>query len=376
MLSRLSLRARLLLGVIAIAFAGLVTADVATYAALKSFLIDRVDTALNSVHQGVEASSSRRAGGGARRGAGRREHPGRVQPDPRLLPRAEDARRGGGDEGVLHPAVRTVAARAGREAARDDRASDAADHAAGRPLHFFTVPAVSGGGSYRVRASTEARDPTHVLLIAAPLNDVNSTLHRLLLIELGVTVAVLCTMILLGLWIVRLGLRPLEKMGKTAGAIAAGDLSRRVEPAERAHGDRPARARAQLDARAHRGGGDRARRLAAGARGVGEQAPALRRRRLARAPHAARSRASLRRALHARRLEAPGRSRAVDEGHQPRVRAHERPRRGPAAPGAPRRGAPARAQEPVDARRRRRRGARDGPDARARRGRWRSRSPR
>src|SRR6476660_6032391 len=51
--SRLSLRARLLLGVIAIAFAGLVTADVATYAALKSFLIDRVDSTLNSVHQGV-----------------------------------------------------------------------------------------------------------------------------------------------------------------------------------------------------------------------------------------------------------------------------------------------------------------------------------
>src|SRR3954447_1534760 len=54
MLARLSLRARLLLGVIAIAFAGLVTADVATYASLKSFLINRVDSTLDSVHQGVE----------------------------------------------------------------------------------------------------------------------------------------------------------------------------------------------------------------------------------------------------------------------------------------------------------------------------------
>jgi two-component system OmpR family sensor kinase len=33
------------------------------------------------------------------------------------------------------------------------------------------------------------------------------------------------------LWLVRLGLRPLEGIGATAGAIAAGDLSRRVEPA-------------------------------------------------------------------------------------------------------------------------------------------------
>ena len=37
----------------------------------------------------------------------------------------------------------------------------------------------------------------------------------------------------LGAWlIVRLGLRPLDRIGETAGAIAAGDLSRRVEPAE------------------------------------------------------------------------------------------------------------------------------------------------
>jgi two-component system OmpR family sensor kinase len=33
------------------------------------------------------------------------------------------------------------------------------------------------------------------------------------------------------LWLVRLSLRPLEGIGATAGAIAAGDLSRRVEPA-------------------------------------------------------------------------------------------------------------------------------------------------
>src|SRR4029079_6919350 len=34
------------------------------------------------------------------------------------------------------------------------------------------------------------------------------------------------------MWVVRIGLRPLETMGETAGAIAAGDLSRRVEPAD------------------------------------------------------------------------------------------------------------------------------------------------
>src|SRR6185369_10336147 len=36
----------------------------------------------------------------------------------------------------------------------------------------------------------------------------------------------------LGLWVVRLGLRPLGEIEDTAAAIAAGDLSRRVERAE------------------------------------------------------------------------------------------------------------------------------------------------
>ena len=55
--------------------------------------------------------------------------------------------------------------------------------------------------------------------------------------------------------VVRVGLRPLERIGDTAGAIAAGDLTRRVEPARRA-GPRSARLGlgAQRDARPDRGG--------------------------------------------------------------------------------------------------------------------------
>ena len=47
-----------------------------------------------------------------------------------------------------------------------------------------------------------------------------------------VTRAVLAALAALGLWVVRLGLRPLDAIGTTAAAIAAGDLSRRVERAE------------------------------------------------------------------------------------------------------------------------------------------------
>src|SRR5258707_741709 len=71
-----------------------------------------------------------------------------------------------------------------------------------------------------------------LLLLAPPRSDGDSPLPRLLLIELLVTAAVVAGIVLLGLWIVRLGLRPLEAIGRTADAIAAGDLSQRVERAE------------------------------------------------------------------------------------------------------------------------------------------------
>ena len=71
-----------------------------------------------------------------------------------------------------------------------------------------------------------------MLVVATSLRDVDSTLHRLLLIELVVTAVVLGAIVALGLWLVRLGLRPLEAIGATASAIAAGDLSRRVERAD------------------------------------------------------------------------------------------------------------------------------------------------
>ena len=58
------------------------------------------------------------------------------------------------------------------------------------------------------------------------------TQHRLLLVEAIVTLTVLFGLALLAWWIVRRELRPLDDMAATAGAIAAGDLTRRVERAD------------------------------------------------------------------------------------------------------------------------------------------------
>ena len=63
MLRGLSLRARLLLGVFALAAVGLLAADVVAYSELQSFLIRRTDSSLNAAHQAVEAVLLRPQGG-------------------------------------------------------------------------------------------------------------------------------------------------------------------------------------------------------------------------------------------------------------------------------------------------------------------------
>ena len=68
------------------------------------------------------------------------------------------------------------------------------------------------------------------LILAAPLADTDATLHRLALIEVLVAAGVLLSIALVGVILIRRGLRPLERIEEDAAAIGAGDLSRRVEP--------------------------------------------------------------------------------------------------------------------------------------------------
>ena len=65
--------------------------------------------------------------------------------------------------------------------------------------------------------------------MAVPLREVDQNLSRLLLVEGLVVGAVLLLVAGVAWLVVRVGLRPLERIGHTAGRIAAGDLSHRVQ---------------------------------------------------------------------------------------------------------------------------------------------------
>ena len=235
MRQRVSLRGRLILGVIALVAAGLVAADVATYSSLGDFLIAQTDRSLDTAHQSVEDVVFRKTPAPAAPGTGGKA--GDHSPTEGTGPAA--AR---GDY-VEVRRLNGVVLQSGLEAQFQGGATPSPPvlpkriSVPGAPagvdrVRYFTAPARSGGGRYRVRASIEPQAPNKILIIATPLGGVDGTLHRLLLIELLVTGIVVTGIALLGLWVVRLGLRPLAAIATTAEKIAGGDLSQRVSRAE------------------------------------------------------------------------------------------------------------------------------------------------
>ena len=94
-------------------------------------------------------------------------------------------------------------------------------------LSFFTVDATEGSLHYRVLA--RAGDDGSVVLTALPLNDVEATISRLVRVEILGVAAILAVLALVTWWMLRLGVRPVKAMTTTATAIAAGDLSARID---------------------------------------------------------------------------------------------------------------------------------------------------
>src|SRR6266540_2557176 len=91
-----------------------------------------------------------------------------------------------------------------------------------------TTSAVGGQTEYRLIAKPLGDEGT--VVVAMPLTDVRATQHRLLLIEAVVSGLALAAIGVAAYWLTRRELRPLERMAQKSRAIAAGDLSQRVEP--------------------------------------------------------------------------------------------------------------------------------------------------
>ena len=219
---KLSLRSRVLAATLALVVAGLAGAGVATYAFLRSFLLHRVDQQLVQAQDPVShvLSESIQFGGPDRAVPGNIVPPGTYGAFVAASGRTVISRTIGYQESSSLPTPKLPSGMPGSRSGPS-----------GSTPSFFT--ASSGGPSFRVIAQSATLLPSGVrgtLVVAIPLTEVSGTLHRLVLVELGVAAAVLVAVGAVSWWLVRLGLRPLDRMASTTKAIAAGDLSRRVEP--------------------------------------------------------------------------------------------------------------------------------------------------
>ena len=215
-----SLRARLVAGVVAVAAVGLIILAGVTYAEQRSFQLDRVDQQVRGAVFPVSGMLDRSA--------------------PSLPSRPSPA--GDGDHGPGgHDDHFPYGTYGERRDANGTRVATLPLTRLGQttpqtptlprnlPVNKF-VSVSAGGARYRVLAVPDRFD-TGTTVVAVPLRDVDQTLHRLLLVEALVIAAVLVAMAAMAYGVVRLGLRPLDRIALTAGKIAGGDLSHRVEPA-------------------------------------------------------------------------------------------------------------------------------------------------
>jgi two-component system, OmpR family, sensor kinase len=218
----MSLRARLLSGVLVITTVGSLAASGGTYLALRSFLLDRVDQQLMAARAAVG------------RGLGQSSTIDTTTLDQVAPPIAFiEVRDVSGQIVAIHtpsslggssPAPRLPAA------LQPPPASPVGSPSREQALQF-DVGAVSGGGRYRVLVSSLPASGG-VLIVAVSLDDVNATLRRLEDVELLIAAGLLIFLAFAAFWLLRRALRPLERISEVAGGIAQGDLDVRVSPAE------------------------------------------------------------------------------------------------------------------------------------------------
>jgi two-component system, OmpR family, sensor kinase len=228
-----SLRARVLASVLLLSAAGLVLLAVVTYTEQRSFLQDRLDQQVRgagpALSQALDSAGFRPSGDGGLLGGGTspggfggpRQGLGGGGPNLNLPPGTYGQRRVATGKVLGHVLITYGQA-----------APPAPLIPARVPVgRLFSVGSVGPSGlRYRVYVIHDPED-SGLTVVAVPLHEVDQTLNQLLLVEVLVIGGVLLALGAAAFFIVRIGLRPLDRIGVTAGAIAAGDLSRRVAPA-------------------------------------------------------------------------------------------------------------------------------------------------
>jgi two-component system OmpR family sensor kinase len=207
---RTPLRVKMVTAVLALVAIALVAISFVGIAFLKDYLLNGADAQLLELYQNAPHLQNG-------------HNATTVSPEPwlyeALLPN-EGLQRFGGylPPGISGPAIST----------------DASWLSASTPTSV-TVPAQSGSELWRVVAYPgqtfyigNGQQQLGTLIVGIDVTSIYNTIGNLIRIDVIVSVIVLIALFIVGIAVVRASLRPLTDIEKTAGAIAAGDLTRRV----------------------------------------------------------------------------------------------------------------------------------------------------
>jgi two-component system, OmpR family, sensor kinase len=222
--NRMSLRAKLITGLLALVIAAVAAISVSSVLVLRSYLVSQDDAQLQNVYSSFinnwppdhAPGYAYRVGGTSNIFAGIQETGTPLSPS--------------GSQGGLpnsgYPQVQSVPAVptsqlwaiANKGKPVTVRAQSGTD----------TWRVIAGPIQYQVATSTGVQQGTGTLIVAADLGNINATIGSLAATVLIIGLIVVCILAMAIVVVVRANLRPLVEIEETAGEIAAGHLNRRV----------------------------------------------------------------------------------------------------------------------------------------------------
>lgn len=214
----LSLRARLIVAIVALMTCGLAVADVVGVVLLRSYLLQRLDQQLAfPLDRSVRAERDRPDPCTA--------SPGADDTSTQQLPTHLVLTIFGADGTLRCQLPRQLAEAEHPELSRldPDRLAAAASSST-----VLTLPGQGGAADWRARV---VRFDDGYLATAISTADVQATVRRLAVVTSATSLVILALAATGGLVLVRIGLRPLTAIEHTAEAIARGDISRRIDEA-------------------------------------------------------------------------------------------------------------------------------------------------
>ncbi len=224
LLARTPLRIKLIVAVLLLVTIALGLISVASIASLRGYLVSRMDNQLQLVAGRPAPTTSPPNGGGSGNGGeGVGQNNQRSQPPSPFLVQFRDASGAISRDAGGNLMVQSNPLLSGQPQPRLPGSAAALRAHAGSA---FTVPATSGSSHWRVFVQFHLDGTSTVA--AASLDDIGGTIARLQRVDLIVSAVVLVVLAGIVVMIVRANLRPLVEIEEVAGAIAEGELTRRV----------------------------------------------------------------------------------------------------------------------------------------------------